>query len=60
MKKVYFKVQKKKYQENNNFAIVIRADEDIDYGKIMSLLDKFKSIGITKFGLATETIEQKP
>lgn len=49
-----------KYQENNNFAVVIRADESIDYGKIMALLDKFKAIGITKFGLATETMVQKP
>lgn len=51
---------KEKYVENNNFAVVIRADESIDYGKIMALLDKFKAIGITKFGLATETIVEKP
>lgn len=51
---------KEKYVENNNFAVVIRADESIDYGKMMALLDKFKAIGITKFGLATETIVQKP
>ena len=51
---------KEKYEENNNFAVDIRADESIDYGKIMALLDKFKAIGITKFGLATETIVQKP
>lgn len=51
---------KEKYEENNNFAVVIRVDESIDYGKIMALLDKFKAIGITKFGLATETIVQKP
>ena len=48
--------EKKKYEENNNFAVVIRADESIDYGKIMALLDKFKAVGITKFGLATETM----
>lgn len=45
---------KEQYQENNNFAVVIRADENVDYGKIMTLLDKFKAVGITKFGLATE------
>ena len=33
---------KEKYEENNNFAVVIRADENVDYGKIMALLDKFK------------------
>lgn len=47
---------KEKYEENNNFAVVIRADENVDYGKIMALLDKFKAVGITKFGLATETM----
>ena len=47
---------KEQYQENNNFAVVIRADENVDYGKIMALLDKFKAVGITKFGLATETM----
>ena len=47
---------KEKYEENNNFAVVIRTDENVDYGKIMALLDKFKAVGITKFGLATETM----
>ena len=47
---------KEKYEENNNCAVVIRADENVDYGKIMALLDKFKAVGITKFGLATETM----
>ena len=43
--------------QNPNFAVVVRADEDIDYGKIMQLLDKFKGAGITKFGLATDTMK---
>lgn len=42
--------------QNPNFAVVVRADEDIDYGKIMQLLDKLKGAGITKFGLATDTM----
>lgn len=45
---------KAKYLADPNFAVVIRADEDVDYGKIMALLDKFKGAGITKFGLAGE------
>ena len=49
MKIHYFKVTKEKYERNNNFAVVIRADENVDYGKIMALLDKFKAVGITKF-----------
>lgn len=46
------------YAENPDFAVVIRADEHVDYGKIMSLLDKFKKIGITKFGFATEMMNK--
>lgn len=42
--------------QNPNFAVVVRADENIDYGKIMQLLDKLKGAGITKFGLATDTM----
>ena len=47
---------KVEYAKNPNFAVVIRADENMDYGKIMALLDKMKGIGITKFGLATDTM----
>ena len=47
---------KVQYSQNPDFAVVIRADESIDYGKIMALLDKLKGAGITKFGLATDTI----
>ena len=49
---------KVQYSQNPDFAVVIRADESIDYGKIMALLDKLKGAGITKFGLATDTIKQ--
>lgn len=45
---------KEKYAQNNNFAVVIRADESVDYGQIMKLLDALKGAGITKFGLATD------
>lgn len=42
-------------QKNNpNFAIVIRAERDIDYGKVITLIDKLKGAGITRFGLATD------
>lgn len=43
---------KTKFEADPKFAVVIRADENVDYGKIMALLDKFKGAGITKFGLA--------
>ncbi len=41
-------------KKNSKFALVLRADQDLDYGMIISLLDKFKSAGITRFALATE------
>ncbi|MDO4921658.1 MAG: biopolymer transporter ExbD [Phascolarctobacterium sp.] len=42
-------------QKNNpNFAVVIRAERDIDYGKVITLIDKLKSAGVTRFGLATD------
>ena len=42
---------KEKYEENNNFAVVIRADENVDYGKIMALLDKFKARTLSVIGI---------
>lgn len=41
-------------KSNPNFAIVIRAERDIDYGKVITLIDKLKGAGITRFGLATD------
>ena len=39
---------------NPRFAVVVRADEGIDYGKVVALLDDFRAAGITRFGLAAE------
>ena len=42
-------------QKNNPyFAVIIRADKDIDYGRVITLIDKLKGSGITRFGLATD------
>lgn len=40
---------------NGNFSLVLRADQDIDYGMVYALLDKFKGAGITRVGLAGES-----
>jgi len=40
---------------NPRFAVVVRADQSLDYGMVIGLLDKFKAAGITKFGLAAES-----
>ena len=41
-------------QKNPRFAVVVRADGDINYSGVMELLDKFRKEGITRFGLAAE------
>ena len=42
-------------QKNNpTFAVVIRADASVDYGQVVTLLDKLKGAGVQKFGLATD------
>jgi biopolymer transport protein ExbD len=42
-------------QQNPNFSIVLRADQNLDYGKVMVLLDELKGSGITHFGLAADS-----
>ena len=39
---------------NPNFAIVIRADKDADYGEVIAVLDLLRGAGINRFGLATD------
>ena len=41
-------------KNNSNFAVVIRAEKDIEYGEVIGLEDKFKGAGINRFGLATD------
>ena len=42
-------------QKNPRFAVVVRADGDMNYSGVMELLDKFRKEGITRFGLAAES-----
>lgn len=41
-------------KRTERFAVAVRADEDVDYGKLMELLDRFKGAGISRFALAAE------
>lgn len=41
-------------KNNSRFAIVIRAEKDADYGKVITLLDALKAAGVNRFGLATD------
>lgn len=46
---------KNENKKNPKFAIVLRADTDIDYGLVIGFLDKLKGAGLTRFGLAAES-----
>ena len=41
-------------QRSAKFSVVVRADQGLDYGMVVGLLDKFKARGITHIGLAAE------
>ena len=40
---------------NPKFSVVVRADQNMDYGMVIGLLDKFKGAGIARIGLAADT-----
>lgn len=44
---------------NPRFSVVIRADKDIDYGRVIELIDGLKGAGINRFGLATDGAAKK-
>ncbi len=41
-------------KQNLNFAVVIRAERELEYGRVIELVDKLKGAGIQRFGLATD------
>ncbi|MFA6850862.1 MAG: biopolymer transporter ExbD [Selenomonadaceae bacterium] len=46
---------KNENKKNSKFALVLRADQQIDYGKIIVFLDHLKAQGILHFGLAADS-----
>lgn len=40
--------------KNSRFAVAIRADETVDYGTLMQLMDSLKGAGISRFALAAD------
>lgn len=42
-------------RRNPQFSVVLRADQGLDYGKVIALLDEMKGTGISRFGLAAES-----
>ena len=43
-------------KRDSSFAVIIRADGEANYKTVIELMDKLKGAGVTRFGLATETI----
>lgn len=41
-------------------AVVVRGGDEVDYQRVIDVLDIFHQLQITKVGLATETIAAKP
>lgn len=42
-----------------SFAVIIRAEGGVDYKTVIGLMDRFKGVGVTRFGLATDAGESK-
>lgn len=53
--KILIAQAKTENKRNPKFAVVLRADTDIDYGLVLGFLDKLKGAGLTRFGLAAES-----
>ena len=41
-------------KRNPAFAVVIRAEKELEYGRVIELVDKLKGAGVSRFGLATD------
>ncbi|MBQ8918494.1 MAG: biopolymer transporter ExbD [Acidaminococcaceae bacterium] len=46
-------------KKDEKFSVVIRADENVQYKAVISLLDSFKKAGISRVGLATDKEAKK-
>ncbi len=44
------------HKNDENFSILIRGEEDVNYKLVIQLMDEFKGAGITRFGLATDML----
>lgn len=41
-------------KSDENFSILIRGEDDVNYKLVIKLMDEFKGAGVTRFGLATD------
>jgi len=47
-------LQQLKYEQTTNLSVVVKGDDNVDYQKMVSVLDILRQLDITKVGLATE------
>ena len=45
---------------NGEMAVVINADEDVNYGLVMKVVTKVQKLGVTKLGFLTMNTKEKP
>ena len=41
--------------EDKAFSVILYADQDVDYGRVMAVLDAFKKVGVNRIGLVAES-----
>ena len=41
--------------EDKAFSVILYADQDVDYGRVMAVLDAFKTVGVTRIGLVADS-----
>ena len=41
--------------EDKAFSFILYADQDVDYGRVMAVLDVFKKVGVNRIGLVAES-----
>lgn len=44
---------------DEKFSVILRGDTNVEYGIMIKIMDALKSVGITRFGLATELEKHK-
>lgn len=48
-----------KIKDKPDTGVIIKADKDINYGKVINVLDELNNAGISNVGMATQTDETK-
>lgn len=41
--------------EDKAFSVILYADQDVDYGRVMAVLNAFKKVGVTRIGLVADS-----